>query len=62
VLWVGIRCNPAVAAARELQRPDRIPGMARKQVHSVHAGTRYDVEVDTTESSPDACARVIART
>ena len=28
VLWVGIRCDPAVAAAREAQRRDRIPGMA----------------------------------
>ncbi|MDQ2839208.1 MAG: chloramphenicol phosphotransferase CPT family protein [Actinomycetota bacterium] len=61
VLWVGIRCNPAVAAARELQRPDRIPGMARKQAHSVHAGMSYAVEVDTTESSPDACARASSR-
>lgn len=60
VLWVGIRCDPAVAAAREAQRPDRIPGMARKQAPSVHAGMSYDIEVDTTDLLPDTCARVIA--
>jgi chloramphenicol 3-O-phosphotransferase len=26
----------------------------------VHAGMSYDVEVDTTRSSPEACARLIA--
>lgn len=60
VLWVGIRCDAAVAAARETRRPDRIAGMARRQAQSVHVGMSYDVEVDTTELSPEECARVIA--
>ena len=60
VLWVGIRCDAAVAAARETRRPDRIGGMARRQAQSVHVGMSYDVEVDTTELSPEECARVIA--
>ncbi len=60
VLWVGIRCDAAAAAAREARRPDRVPGMARKQAQSVHVGMSYDVEVDTTELSPEECARVIA--
>jgi chloramphenicol 3-O phosphotransferase len=38
LLWIGVRCDPAVAAAREARRRDRIPGMARKQAESVHAG------------------------
>ncbi len=60
VLWVGIRCDATVAAARETRRPDRIAGMARRQAQSVHVGMSYDVEVDTTELSPEECARVIA--
>lgn len=60
VLWVGVRCEPTVAAAREARRPDRIPGMARAQAQSVHAGMSYDLEVDTTWSSPHVCARLIS--
>ena len=60
VLWVGVRCDAAVAAGREADRPDRIPGMAVSQAEVVHAGVRYDVEVDTTDCSAQACARVIA--
>ncbi len=60
VLWVGVRCDPAVAAVREAQRPDRVPGMARQQALSVHAGISYGLEVDTTDRSPQECAHVIA--
>lgn len=60
VLWVGVHCDPDVAAGREAQRPDRIPGMARTQAQRGHIDMRYDVEVDTTDMSPEACARVIA--
>jgi len=34
--------------------------MAVKQAAAVHAGVGYDVEVDTTEHSPVACARQLA--
>ncbi len=60
VLWVGVRCDPAVAAAREAARGDRLPGMALRQALAVHRGVTYDVEVDTTRIPPDACARIIA--
>jgi chloramphenicol 3-O phosphotransferase len=60
VLWAGVRCDPLVASRREAARPDRVPGMAVKQAAAVHAGVAYDVEVDTTERSAAACARVIA--
>jgi hypothetical protein len=36
VMWVGVRCDPEVAAAREHSRSDRVGGMARLQA----AGTR----------------------
>jgi chloramphenicol 3-O phosphotransferase len=47
VLWIGVRCAPAIAAEREAKRQSRLPGIARHQAESVHVGVRYDVEVDT---------------
>ncbi|MET7641358.1 chloramphenicol phosphotransferase CPT [Streptomyces sp. NPDC005438] len=60
VLWVGVRCAPETAAARELARGDRTPGMAASQAESVHRGVAYDVEVDTTRAESLDCARAIA--
>ncbi|MCX5100956.1 chloramphenicol phosphotransferase CPT [Streptomyces sp. NBC_00053] len=60
VLWVGVRCESAVAAAREIVRGDRVPGMAAAQAELVHRGVTYDLEVDTTRSEPIECARIIA--
>lgn len=59
VLWVGVRCEPRVAAAREASRGDRVPGMAVLQAHQVHHGMTYDIEVDTTHCSTADCARLI---
>lgn len=61
VLWVGVHCDPAVAAAREASRADRVPGMAVSQAVAVHAGVAYDVEVDTTDCSAEESARSIAK-
>ncbi|MDT0157585.1 DUF3224 domain-containing protein [Microbacterium sp. ARD32] len=60
LLWVGVRCDPDVAADREASRGDRVPGMARLQASRVHDGVRYDIEVDTTTRSPGACAQLLA--
>jgi chloramphenicol 3-O phosphotransferase len=60
VLWVAVRCDRAVAARREAARGDRIPGMAAHQANLVHRGVHYDLEVDTTHTEPEACAREIA--
>jgi chloramphenicol 3-O phosphotransferase len=60
VLWVGVHCDPLVAAGREAARPDRVSGMAISQALAVHAGVVYDVEVDTTDCPASACARRIA--
>lgn len=56
VVWIGVRCDPEVAEARELRRGDRVHGQARDQAHRVHEGVRYDFVVDTTTRAPDACA------
>ncbi|WP_405687562.1 chloramphenicol phosphotransferase CPT [Streptomyces sp. NBC_00057] len=60
VLWVGVRCESTVAAAREIARGDRVTGMAASQADVVHRGVIYDLEVDTTRSESMECARIIA--
>ncbi|WP_232836611.1 chloramphenicol phosphotransferase CPT [Lentzea terrae] len=60
VLWVGVRCDAAVAAGRELARGDRVSGMAEVQADLVHRGMTYDVEVDTTRAEAVECAKAIA--
>jgi len=60
VLWVGVRCDGAVAASREIARGDRPAGMAAAQAEVAHQGVTYDVEVDTAHTEALACARAIA--
>jgi chloramphenicol 3-O phosphotransferase len=60
VLWVGVRCDEAVAAGREIARGDRVPGTAAAQAHAVHEGVVYDLEVDTTRTESLVCARAVA--
>jgi chloramphenicol 3-O phosphotransferase len=60
VLWVGVRCDSAVAAGREIARGDRTGGMAASQADLVHDGVSYDIEVDTTHAESLACAQAIA--
>jgi chloramphenicol 3-O phosphotransferase len=59
-LWVGVHCDPAVAAGREIARGDRVPGMAQAQAELVHKDVRYDVAVDTTHTESIDCAKTIA--
>ena len=62
VLWVGVRCDGAVATAREAARSDRVPGMAAAQAEAVHQGVTYDLVVDTSTLTPLECAeRIKAR-
>jgi chloramphenicol 3-O phosphotransferase len=62
VVWIGVRCHPATAEARELQRQDRVKGLARDQAERVHEGVSYDIVVDTTDAAPDECATLIVAT
>jgi chloramphenicol 3-O phosphotransferase len=61
VLWVGVHCDPTVAAAREQTRADRVAGMAASQALIVHEGVGYDVVVDSTSASIDECAQAVLR-
>jgi chloramphenicol 3-O phosphotransferase len=60
VLWIGVRCDSAVAAGREIARGDRVSGMAASQAEVVHQGVVYDLQVDTTHTEAMECARTIA--
>jgi chloramphenicol 3-O phosphotransferase len=59
VLFVGVRCPLAVAAARAARRPGREPGYVRWAYGRVHRHGPYDLEVDTAVLDPDTCARQI---
>ena len=60
VLWVGVRCEAAVAAGRVVARGDRVIGMAASQAEAVHQDVVYDLQVDTTRTEALECARAIA--
>jgi chloramphenicol 3-O phosphotransferase len=60
VLWVGVRCDPDIAAGREIARGDRVTGMASSQAEMVHAGVTYDIESDTSQTESLVCAHAIA--
>jgi chloramphenicol 3-O phosphotransferase len=57
--WVGVHCTLDVLEAREAQRADRLPGLARWQFPRVHAGMAYDFEVDTSRLTPAEVAQAI---
>ena len=56
VRWVGLFASLEVLEARERARGDRAIGLARWQFARVHAGMRYDLEIDTSQLSADAVA------
>jgi chloramphenicol 3-O phosphotransferase len=61
VLFVGVRCSLEVAERRELERGNPARGLARAHFALVHAHGLYDLEVDTSVSSPEECALQIKR-
>jgi chloramphenicol 3-O phosphotransferase len=56
---IGARCPLDVLEQREKQRKDRTLGQARAQFDLVHAHGLYDLEVDTSQLNPEACAQQI---
>lgn len=56
VVFVAVRCSPRELARRERARGDREPGRAAAQQDRVHAHGIYDLECDTTATSPVECA------
>jgi chloramphenicol 3-O phosphotransferase len=58
-IWVGVHCPLPIVEQRERERGDRTIGTARGQYGRVHRFRTYDLEVDTSLSTPDECAKVI---
>jgi len=59
VLKVGLYCDEAILASREIKRGDRRLGSAIEQARRVHVGMEYDLVVDTSTMSSIVCARTI---
>lgn len=59
VLWVGVHCDPRVAAEREAARGDRTIGMAALQAQTVHRDVEYDLVVDTSTASAEQVALTV---
>lgn len=54
--FVGLHCGIEELIRRENMREGRFPGTAETQLETVHRWMKYDIEVDTTSTSPDANA------
>lgn len=58
--FIGVRCSRDVVQEREGKRMGRFPGTAISHFRQVHAhGAAYDLEVDTSATSPRHCAEAI---
>lgn len=56
VSFVGLTCPVDVLECRERARGNRPVGLARGQSGRIHDGCVYDLMLDTSELSVDACA------
>jgi len=61
VLFVGVHCSRVVLEERERAREERHPGIARGMLARAHAHGLYDLEIDTTATTPMECAAQIKR-
>ncbi len=59
IRFVGLFASRDVLEARERARGDRRPGLARWQYDRVHRDMIYDLEIDTTATTPPRNARKI---
>lgn len=59
IRFVGLFAPLDVLEARERQRGDREIGLARWQFERVHRNVAYDLEIDTTKTTPLEGARYI---
>jgi len=59
VSLVGLFAPLEVLEARELNRGDRLIGLARGQFGRIHKGMTYDLEIDTSDATAMECAKLI---
>lgn len=57
--FIGIHCPLDEFENRELLRGDRRIGIAKGQFDSIHFGKKYDLELDSSITTPDECASTI---
>ncbi|MDF2577941.1 MAG: chloramphenicol phosphotransferase [Chlamydiales bacterium] len=60
-LYVGIKTPLSILEQREKERGDRILGSARAQSMVVHQGVHYDLEFNSSQSSPEEIAQEILK-
>jgi len=59
VLFVGVHAPLDIIETRERERNTSPIGHSRSHYYTVHAGMNYDLEVDTSLSTPEECAQEI---
>ena len=59
VYFVGVYCDAETLMAREALRPGRFPGTATGQIDTCHQHQKYDLIVDTSRQTPQACAQAV---
>ena len=59
VLFVSVTCDREEMVRREQARAGRFPGTALTTLSEVHQHMTYDIEVDTTNASPDQLAQTV---
>jgi len=59
VFFVGVHCPLLELERRERQRGDRRPGEARRDFHTVHRFTEYDLAIDATQPNEGNVARLL---
>ena len=62
VSFIGVFAPLSLLEERESRRGDRMIGLARWQYDRVHAGRTYDLEIDTSAATAEACAHRIKHT
>ncbi len=58
-LFVGLRCPLEIAEQREQERGDRLKGLVGALYERVHSHGVYDLEIDTSISTPEETANQI---
>ncbi len=58
-IQVGVFCDLIICEERELARGDRAIGLARYEYPLVHQNADYDLQVDTSELSPEQAAQQV---
>ncbi len=59
-VFVGVHCPLPELERREIERGDRLRGLAAMQYHHVHSHGLHDIDVDTGLHTPRQCALQIS--